>query len=79
MLYAIREYASTKSYALAVVAQRVDIGVSCTQAQKNFNKDHDAGANYQVQVNPSFNVSSNTYTEDWSVSLDLIEAFLARP
>ena len=61
MLYAVREYASTKSYALAVVAQRVDIGVSCTQAQKHFNADHDAGVGYQIQINPSFNSSTNTY------------------
>ena len=47
---------------MAVLAQRVDIGVGCSQAQKHFNLDHDTAENYQIEQNLSFQSSNCFYT-----------------
>ena len=61
MLHAIEEAFKQKSYDLAVVDQRVDIGVKLTQAQKNFIADHDTAENYQIESTTSFQAANSFY------------------
>ena len=62
MMHAIREYSNRKSWDLAVLAQRVNIGVRCSQAQNHFNKDHDTAENYQIEHSLSFQAPDCPYT-----------------